>query len=123
MTVHCLEIVTATNYPAQDAKDDLDAFRSNRDEWQDVDDADLKRRRTIEGGVDHYHARLRFKWSEPLSDLRDVAEAWLSANFDWWAWRYHACEHDGDKRGRGGCGWDAQNTSGNVPADVIQEYA
>lgn len=122
MTVHCLEIVTATNYPASDAKSDLDTYRENHSEVLDVFASELSVRNPAEdgSGTDHYHTRFRFAWSEDRQQLRQDAESWLSTHFDWWAWRYHECDHDEDDRSS--CSWDSQSTSGNVPQDVLDYY-
>lgn len=117
MVVHCLEIVTDTNYPTNSAVSDLQTYRQNHSEVLEAQASDLS---TRDNPQPHYHAMLRFAWSEALQTLRDDAEAWLNANFNWWAWRYHECDHD--ETATSGCAWDAQNSSGNVPADIVARY-
>ena len=122
VVVHCLEIVTATNYPAADARSDLVTYRNNHSEVLETQSHDLSVRNTeIDGsGVDHYHAMLRFSWAEDKQVLRNDAETWLNNNFSWWAWRYHECDHDADDRP--GCTWDAQNASSPLPPAAILNY-
>lgn len=120
MVVHCLKIIADDNYDAQDARQDLVTFRSNHNEVLTAQASELEAVGDEEGVPRHYRALFRFAFSESLADLRTTAESWLAANFTWWAWRYHECDHDGPPPRN--CTWDSQNTSGNVPPAVIGFY-
>lgn len=124
MVVHCLELITDTGYAAASATSDLQTYRQNHSEVLDVQASDLATLNTQEdgSGTDYYHAMFRFAWSEDLATLKSDAEAWPNANFTWWAWRYHQCDHDEAPENRTGCSWSASNHGGTVPAEVASIY-
>lgn len=121
MTVHCIQIVTAADWPIESAETAFSTYRANHTEVLSEFAIDIVERALTEdgSGTDHYMGLLRFADSEAKPGLITAAEARFGAA-GWTLFRHHDCDHD--EAVRTGCSWGDRSTQGPVPADIEGAY-
>jgi len=133
MTVHAIEIVTATSrqtnpdtVPSPDSPDfaaDLIEQRLQENvlgtHTEAVSDqaSPVTENTPAEGGTAHFRGRRRFDLVSDKTTLLDDIEQQVVADAEWYEIRYHSCPHD--EADGGSCpDWTTERSYGTVPSDL-----
>lgn len=114
MTVHCVEIVSATDVDEQKVKNKISDLISKYGEKLPKQNAPFSQTETLDG-TQYYKGNFRVTLNDKeneKNDLTEQIEKEVDKSASWWRVRWHECDHD--EENRGGCSWDYENSAGSV---------
>lgn len=121
MTVHRIQIMSATDVNAQKVRDKIRNLKSDYGGKLSKENIEFKQRETISGDQTFYEGIFIVtldsdnKDSEK-NDLTEQIRKEIDKSASWWQLRWHECSHD--KNNPDPCSWEYQNDSGDIPSEV-----